>query len=182
MSDPHSGGPVTQPHPTHLDNTFSYHGYVTSTPMLDGHLLARPLVLDEVQPATLRASTSMSRQTKSSVMRPSDRCPPAACPRSGTGVWPGGDGSSAAALPSHPSQTPRIHEPPIAVASALPPVSAHVGYNSHTRAAEHPPVGPQVTPTDQARICREGTCLGRLGSESRRRDPHSRESPPRDKV
>ena len=112
MSDPHSGGPVTQPHPTHLDNNFSYHGYVTSTPMMDGQLLARPLVLDEVQPATLRASTSMSRQTKSSVMRPSDQCPPAACPRSGTGVWPGGDGSSAAALPSHPSQTPRIQLPP----------------------------------------------------------------------
>ena len=88
MSDPHVGGPVPHPHrksSTHLDNTFSCHGYVTSTPMLDGHLLARPLVLDvEGQPATPRASTLMSRPTKPSVMRPNERCPPAAIPRSST--------------------------------------------------------------------------------------------------
>ena len=64
-----------------------------------------------------------------------DRCPPAASPRSCTGVWPGWDGRSSNAPLSNPSQTPRIHEPPIAIAPALPPVSAHVGYNSHSRYA-----------------------------------------------
>ena len=134
VSDPHFGGPAPQPHPTHLDDTFSYHGYATSTPMMDGHLLARPLVLDEVQPATLRASTSMSRQTTPSVMRPNDRCPPAASPRSSTllqrsVVWLGARVHRLNHdLSSSRSQSPSHSRPPAALRTRVPPVSAHVGY------------------------------------------------------
>ena len=133
VSEPHFGGPASKPHrrkPTHLYHTFSHHGYVPSTPMLDGHLLAHPLVLDvDEQPATLRASTLMSRPTKPSVMHPNERCPPAAIPRSSTGVRSGRATGSAAAPVAPPSRTPRIHEPSHSRRLPLNSISAHVGYH-----------------------------------------------------
>ena len=102
----------------------------------DGLLLVHPLVLEE--PATLRASTSMiMTSTKPSVMRPNDRCPPAASPRSST-LLPrslGWRGALEHPL-THDLSSSRIHSRrilPIALASALPPVSAHVGYNGSRR-------------------------------------------------
>ena len=67
----------------------SSHGSSTSKPMPDGLLPVHPLVLEDEVPAILRASTLMSRHTKPSVMRPNERCPPAASPRSGEGVGQG---------------------------------------------------------------------------------------------
>ena len=96
------------------------------------------------------------------------------------GIGTGVEGQTVGGECFHPcpgrAQQPRvrtrgIHVPHDAT-RRLPP-------EPHSRAAEQTSNRePQVTPTDQARVCREGICLGRLGSESRRRDLHSRESPP----
>ena len=117
---------------THLISsppTFSSHGSVTSTPMPDGHLLAHPLVLDDVEPAILRASTSMSRHSKPSVMRPNDRCPPAASPRSSTllqrsVVWLG----ARVHRPNHDLSSSRIHEPSHSRRAPPNSINAHVVY------------------------------------------------------
>ena len=78
--------------------------------------------------------------------------------------------------PSPSPVTPRLN--PETAPRYAPPCRRVISTNPHTRAAEQPPVGnlksPQPTRAGRAR----SACLGRLGSESRRRDPHSGESPP----
>ena len=190
MSEPHFGGPephpsagVPEPHrrkPIHLSYTFSYHGYVTSTPMMDGQLLARPLVLDEVQPATLRASTSMSRQTKPSVMRPNDRCPPAASPRSSTPLRRS-RGQLGALVPR---QAPDLSSGRIQSPShprRLPPISinAHVGRpKRHRRSSggRSPSIGGTVLGKSWTLAVTGGT-TSRRSERTQRRPPHPRQPP-----
>ena len=74
--------------PAMLKTFLHKHMSMLMTHVQDGRLRAHPLVL--VEPATLRASTLMSFHSKPSVMRPNERCPLAASPRSGTGGWSGG--------------------------------------------------------------------------------------------
>ena len=103
------------------------HMSMLMTHVQDGRLRAHPLVL--VEPATLRASTSMSRLSTTSVMRPNDRCPPAASPRSSTLLLRSlVRDRPLVEDPNHDLSGGRTHEPPNAFAPALPPVSAHVCY------------------------------------------------------
>ena len=81
--------------------------YGTSKPVQDGLLPVHPLVLDV--PATLRASTLTIPMSLRIVRDASDdRCPPAASPRSCTGVWSGKSDPAPSGGSLIPSQAPRI--------------------------------------------------------------------------
>ena len=107
----------------------SLSGHVPLKPAPDGRLPVHPLVL-HVEPATLQAATSMSATRDASV----DRCPPAATLQTLVGGWSGrSSGRGPSARPCFPKPTYPRPEPHSALATALPPVSAHVGYNGSRR-------------------------------------------------